>query len=73
MIHITCVHTGASPKIIGLLEDELQKRMTVPYVVSHHTCPTIISEVSSVGYVTERAAGDLLRAYTLCLDIRKNM
>ena len=68
MVNIICIHTGAAPDIYGKIESELQKRMTVPYQVSHYTDPGIIAEVSKELRVTTNAASRLLNMYSTAVN-----
>ncbi len=73
MVNISCVHTGASPKIMELLEREFKNAIKCPYTLTHYTAPNIITEVASAGKVTSRAAGDLLKIYTLCMELKTDI
>lgn len=68
MVKVACVHTGASPGIFGMMEAELKKIMTVPYVVTHMTDPDLISRISEHQEIQTRDVAELIRMYSACVD-----
>lgn len=68
MVKIACVHTGAGPGIFGIIEAELKKVMTAPYVVTHITDPDLISRISKKCEIQTQDVAELIRMYSACVD-----
>lgn len=68
MVKIACVHTGVTPSIIQLMENEFKKEIKVPYTSAHYANPDIIAMVRQVGHVTPEVASTLIRTFTLGMD-----
>ena len=68
MTKISCVYTGASPRMLENIEKELAKAITKPYILQHMTNPEIISRVAKANFISDIDVADLIRSYTICMD-----